>query len=132
MTNPLRGIATVSFYAADHAAAKVWYTDLLGFEPYFDRPGYAEFRIGDFEHELGIIDAAYRPEGEADTPAGALVFWHVDDLQGTLDRLVELGATPYQPITDRGEGFITTTVIDPFGNVLGIMSNPHYLEILAR
>jgi hypothetical protein len=23
-------------------------------------------------------------------------------------------------------------VIDPFGNVLGIMYNPHYVEILAR
>jgi len=41
----LRGLTTVSFYAGDLAAAKRWYTDLLGFEPYFNRPGYVEFRI---------------------------------------------------------------------------------------
>jgi hypothetical protein len=25
---------------------------------------------------------------------------------------------------------VTAAVVDPFGNVLGIMYNPHYLEIL--
>lgn len=33
-------------------------------------------------------------------------------------------------VQDRGEGFITATVIDPFGNVLGLMYNPHYLAVL--
>jgi hypothetical protein len=32
---------------------------------------------------------------------------------------------------DRGEGFVTAAVVDPFGNVLGIMDNPHYLEVLG-
>jgi hypothetical protein len=26
---------------------------------------------------------------------------------------------------------VTASVVDPFGNVLGIMHNPHYLEIVA-
>ncbi|MEV5879600.1 VOC family protein, partial [Streptomyces sp. NPDC052101] len=30
----LRGLATVSFWAADLAAAQSWYTELLGVEPY--------------------------------------------------------------------------------------------------
>ena len=42
-----------------------------------------------------------------------------------------MGATEYEPITPRGEGFVTASVVDPFGNVLGVMYNPHYLEILA-
>ena len=48
----LRGMATVNYWAADHAAAKQWYADLLGLPPYFERPGYAEFRVGDYQHEL--------------------------------------------------------------------------------
>lgn len=28
-------------------------------------------------------------------------------------------------------GFVTASVVDPFGNVLGIMANPHYLQILT-
>jgi hypothetical protein len=35
------------------------------------------------------------------------------------------------PITERGDsGFVTAAVLDPFGNILGVMYNPHYLEIL--
>lgn len=33
-----------------------------------------------------------------------------------------MGATEYDPITKRGDtGFVTASVIDPFGNILGIM-----------
>ena len=43
-----------------------------------------------------------------------------------------MGAKEYQPLTPRGElGFVTASVVDPFGNVLGLMHNPHYLEVLA-
>jgi predicted enzyme related to lactoylglutathione lyase len=127
----LRGFATVSYWAADLSAAKSWYAELLGFEPYFERPGYYEFRIGDYEHELGLIDARYAPDGWLDRQAGEIIYWHVDDVQATLDRLLSMGATLHEGIRDRGRGFITASVIDPFGNVLGIMYNPHYLDILA-
>jgi predicted enzyme related to lactoylglutathione lyase len=131
----LRGFATVSFYADDIEAAARWYAELVGIEPYFNRPGpdgkpaYIEFRIGDYQHELGLIDSRYAP-AKSDRPAGAVVFWHVDDLDSTLDRLKSMGATVHEPITVRGEGFITASVVDPFGNILGIMRNPHYLEVL--
>lgn len=127
----LRGFATVSYYAADLAAASAWYTDVLGIEPYFERPGYIEFRVGDYEHELGIIDAQYRPNSP-ERPGGEIIFWHVDDLPGTFERLLGLGATVYEPPIERGPGFVTAAVVDPFGNVLGIMYNQHYLDVLAR
>jgi predicted enzyme related to lactoylglutathione lyase len=131
----LRGLSTVSFYATDHAAAKKWYTELLGIEPYFNVPGYTEFRIGDYQQELGIIDSAFAPAGANKAPAGAIAYWHVDDLKTTLDKLISLGATQYQPITDYSGGkgnFVTASVVDPFGNVLGIMYNNHYLEVLNQ
>ena len=43
-----------------------------------------------------------------------------------------MGATPYQPPIERGPGFVTAVVVDPFGNLLGIMYNQHYLDTLAR
>jgi predicted enzyme related to lactoylglutathione lyase len=127
----LRGIATISFWADDLEAAKQWYTDLLGIPPYFERPGYAEFRIGDYEHELGLIDSRYNPAGPSAGPVGAVVYWHVDDLAATLAKLESMGATEHEPITVRGEDFVTASVTDPFGNILGVMSNPHYLRILG-
>jgi predicted enzyme related to lactoylglutathione lyase len=133
----LRGLATVNFYAADVQAAKKWYTELLDVEPYFERPdsenpAYIEFRLGDYQHELGIIDSKYAPKGATAGPGGAVVYWHVDDVTSTLEKVTAMGAKEYEPLTKRGEaGFITASVIDPFGNILGIMHNPHFLEILG-
>ena len=33
---------------------------------------------------------------------------------------------------DRGQGFVTAAVVDPFGNILAIMYNPHYVAVLNR
>jgi hypothetical protein len=46
-------------------------------------------------------------------------------------RLKERGATEYDPITPRGSGFVTGSDADPFGDILGIVDNPHYAEILG-
>jgi predicted enzyme related to lactoylglutathione lyase len=131
----LRGIATVSFYADDLTAARNWYTKLLGVEPYFVRPeqgppGYIEFRLGDYQHELGIIDRTYAPKGARPGPGGTVVFWHVDDIEAALRKVTAMGAKEYEPLTRREAGFVTASVVDPFGNILGLMYNPHYLEIL--
>jgi predicted enzyme related to lactoylglutathione lyase len=131
----LRGMATVSYYADDIEAATRWYSELLGVEPYFSRPvegppAYVEFRIGDYQAELGIIDRRHAPAGAANGPGGEIVFWAVDDLAATVDRLIAMGAKEYEPITERGPGFVTASVVDPFGNVLGVMTNVHYLEIV--
>lgn len=132
-----RGFATISFYADDLAAAKQWYTELLGVEAYYafpeppEPPAYVEFRVGDDGDELGFIDRRYAPGGASNGPGGAVMFWHVDDLAATVDRLLALGATEYEPITHRAAGFSTASVVDPFGNVLGVMHNPHYLEVQA-
>jgi predicted enzyme related to lactoylglutathione lyase len=124
----LRGFTTISYWADDLEAAGNWYAELLGIEPYFTRPGYIEFRVGDDEDELGIIDRAYAPEGWASGPAGAVMHWAVDDIDAAFATLQSLGATPLQPPIERGPGFVTASVLDPFGNVLGIMYNVHYLE----
>ena len=131
----LRGLSTISFYANDLERAKKWYSEILGKEPYFNVPGYAEFRLGDYQHELGIIDGKFAPKGASKEIGGAIAYWHVDNLQETLDLLVLKGAKLYEPVTDRSGGkmaFVTASIIDPFGNILGIMTNKHYLEILNQ
>src|SRR5260370_11245422 len=102
-THTLRGLTTVSFYAADLAAAKKWYAELLGMDPYFEVPGYIEFRLGDYQHELGVIDSRYAPTGSATGPAGAVVVWHVDDVKAALWELVALGGEEQHGLTERGE-----------------------------
>ncbi len=58
----LLGLSTISFYADEHEKTKKWYSEILGMKPYFNVPGYSEFRLGDYQHELGIIDSKYDPK----------------------------------------------------------------------
>lgn len=132
----LRGLTTVNLIAEDVPATVAWYTEVLEIEPYFVRPvegppAYVEFRIGDYQHELGIIDARYASHRPTGQPAGAVVSWHVDDVAAAVDRLTAMGATTHDPLTVREAGFVTASVVDPFGNILGLMYSPHYLAVLA-
>ncbi|MGC4088746.1 MAG: VOC family protein [Polyangiaceae bacterium] len=138
MTTTLRGLCTINLWADDLAAATHWYAELLGTAPYFSSeaagrgPGYVEFRIGDYQHELGIIDRRFAPAGLSNAPGGAVVYWHVDDIDAALARVLSLGATQLDGVRERGPGFVTASVLDPFGNVLGLMFNRHYLEVLEQ
>ena len=61
-----------------------------------------------------------------------VAYWHVDDVAAAMERLVAMGAKAHEPITPREAGFVTASVVDPLGNILGVMVNPHYLEILGN
>jgi predicted enzyme related to lactoylglutathione lyase len=133
----LHGLTTVSFWADDVIAARDWYADVLGIEPYFQRPeegppAYIEFRIGADEDELGLIDRRYAPPGTSRDPGGAIIYWQVDDVAAAVARLVKHGATEHQPVVERDAGFVTASVLDPFGNILGLMYSPHFVEMHAR
>ncbi|WP_205327855.1 VOC family protein [Glycomyces sp. YM15] len=127
----LRGFSTISYFAEDLAAAKAWYTELLGAGPYFEVPGYIEFRVGDYQHEIGIAQGEWAPHDMNAAPGGAIAYWQVDDLDATIERLTAMGAEEYEPKIVRGEGFETASFVDPFGNVLAVMVNRHYLDVLA-
>ncbi|MCA9833256.1 MAG: VOC family protein [Thermomicrobiales bacterium] len=120
-----KGLTTIRYHAADLDAAKEWYTEVLGIEPYFQVPGYIEFRIGPLQSELGIM------QHPTPVPEGVVMYWAVDDLEQSVARLEELGATVKEPIRNFGDnGFRAATMIDPFGNLVGVMENPHYEGIL--
>jgi predicted enzyme related to lactoylglutathione lyase len=144
----LRGLTTVTFFAADLSAARDWYAELLGVEPYFAKEvggavAYVEFRIGDHQAELGLLDARFAPPGRCDAPGNShageracegvaqpgMTYWAVDDIEATLARLRDLGATVLAEPVEQGPGFVTAAVVDPFGNVLGVMFNQHYLDM---
>jgi predicted enzyme related to lactoylglutathione lyase len=112
------GLRTAIYPVNDLAAAKSWYSRMLGVEPYFDQPFYVGFSIGGFE--LGLL-----PEGESAT-SGPQPLWGVDQIQTAFDRLLALGATEIDPVTAVGEGIKVAAVKDPFGNRFGLIENPQF------
>ncbi|MDF3019251.1 MAG: hypothetical protein K0Q92_554 [Steroidobacteraceae bacterium] len=112
----LLGLRTAIYRTPDLAQGKLWYAKALGFAPYFDQPFYVGFNVGGFE--LGLL-----PDAKENT---AGVFWGVNNIDTAYARLLELGATRRTEPTDVGDGIRAGDVLDPFGNVFGIIENPHY------
>ena len=112
----LLGLRTAIYRTPDLAAGKLWYTKALGFGPYFDQPFYVGFNVGGYE--LGLLPDA--------TQSTVGVYWGVKDIAAVHTRLLELGAEPRTEITDVGEGIRAADVLDPFGNVFGIIENPGF------
>ena len=121
MEKHFHGLRTVIYAAPDLEKAKAWYSSVLGFPPYFDQPFYVGFNVGGYE--LGLDpDPASSPGGAG----GATVYWGVADASGALERLLSLGATSRTAVQEVGEGIKVATVLDPFGNVFGVIENPHF------
>lgn len=132
----LRGMTTQNVFADDVKAAAVWYAQVFGIDPYFEKEfagavAYVEFRVGDDEDEFGILDRRYVPGAAEPGLGGGVLYWAVDDVEAEFARLLELGATEHLGVTEQGPGFVTASVRDPFGNVFGIMFNQHWLDRVA-
>ena len=118
------GLRTAIYPAPDLQRAKKWYAELLGKSPYFDQPFYVGFSVGGFE--LGLVPEA------APSTAGPQPLWGVENAEAAYGRLIELGATPLEPVTEVGEGIKVAAVTDPFGNRFGIIENPHFNAVDVR
>ncbi len=115
------GLRTAKYTAPDLGAAKVWYAQVLGIQPYFDEPFYVGFSVVGFE--LGITpDSAAAPE----RAEAGVAYWGVTNADSAYARLLQLGATDFEPIQDVGGGIKIGAVRDPFGNVLGVIENPSF------
>jgi predicted enzyme related to lactoylglutathione lyase len=114
----IQGLRTVIYPVTEMAEATSWYRRVLDKAPYFEQPFYVGFEVGGFE--LGLV-----PDGTPGT-AGATAYWGTPDANAEVARLVGLGASVESPVTDVGEGIRVATVRDPYGNLFGVIENPHF------
>ncbi|MBT8142546.1 MAG: VOC family protein [Gammaproteobacteria bacterium] len=117
--NNFLGLRTVVYSVTDLHAAKQWYSDLLGYAPYFDEEFYVGFNVGGYE--LGLS-----PNETRSAPGGSIAYWGVKDAKAELARVLDMGATMHADIQDVGDGILVVAVLDPWGNVFGIIENAHF------
>ena len=113
-----QGLRTVIYHVSDLTRAIAWYTEVTGKPPYFNEPFYVGFDVGGYE--LGLL-----PDASGGN-AGTATYWGTPDIDAELARLIALGAKPNEEIKDVGDGIRVASVCDPFGNVVGIIENPHF------
>jgi predicted enzyme related to lactoylglutathione lyase len=115
-----QGLRTVIYAVSDLQKAKEWYAQALAKEPYFDQPFYVGFNVGGYELGLDRDTKGVTPGNNA------VAYWGVADAKAAHARLVSLGAREHRAIQEVGEGIVVGSVVDPFGNVLGVIQNPHF------
>ncbi|HEX6573895.1 MAG TPA: VOC family protein [Gemmatimonadaceae bacterium] len=121
MTRPkfILGLRTVIYAAPDLAKAKEWYSNLLGVEPYFDMPFYVGFNVGGYE--LGLD-----PNAKHVGPGGSVAWWGVANIEEAFANLKSMNAEVIEAPHEVGDGIKVGSVADPFGNIVGIIENPHF------
>ena len=105
-----QGIKTIIYSAGDMNRAKTLYTELLGVEPYVENPYYVGFKIGD--QDIGLT-----PNGQP----GPMAFWHVSDIQKSLQLVLDAGGQTQQAVRDVGGGKLVATAKDAEGNLVGFI-----------
>jgi predicted enzyme related to lactoylglutathione lyase len=121
MTVRLLGLRTTIYKVADLGKAKAWYARIFGIQPYFDEPFYVGFNVGGFE--LGLDpDVSDQKPG----PGGTVTYWGVGSMDDAVRVLKSLGTPMHHGPQEVGEGIKVASVLDPFGNVVGLIENPHF------
>ena len=121
MSNKILGLRTAIYRVTDMIAAKNWYAKVFETQPYFDQPFYVGFDIAGFE--LGL-----QPEDEfvADKKESVVAYWGVNDIESECRKFIEAGATEHEKPTEVGEGIIVASIKDLWGNIIGLIYNPHF------
>jgi len=117
----LLGLRTTIYRVSNIEKAKAWYAELLGFPPYFDEPLYIGFNVAGFELGLQPEEGALKSKSE-----GVNTYWGVEDIDATFARLISMGASEHEKPTDVGGNIKVAMVKDPWGNLFGIIDNPHF------
>lgn len=117
------GLRTVIYHVPDLARARAWYSAAFGIQPYFDQPYYVGFQVGGFE--LGLDPDVSRVQAG---PGGSVAYWGVPDIDAAVHDFVGSGAVLKSAVQEVGGDIRVATVADPFGNLLGLIENPHFGE----
>jgi predicted enzyme related to lactoylglutathione lyase len=121
MSTHLLGLRTNIFKVTDLAKAKAFYTKLLGAGPYFDEPFYVGYNVGGFELGLDPDTSDHGPGA-----GGSVTYWGVTSMAETMKRLKADGVKVNSDSREVGGGILVAAVEDPFGNVIGLIENPHF------
>ena len=121
MSSYFKGLRTTIYKVTDLNEAKKWYSNAFKTKPYFDEPFYVGFNIAGYE--LGLQPSDLSAEQKE---VHVISYWAVEDIDEAYNELLELGSRPHGNPTNVGGELMVASVIDPWGNPIGIIYNPYF------
>ena len=121
MAQKILGLRTTIYKVPDVNQAKEWYAKVFEVQPYFDQPFYVGFEIGGYELGLHPEETPVKDKAES-----VLTYWGVNDINAEFNRFISSGAAEHEAPNEVGEGIVVASVKDPWGNIIGLIYNPHF------
>ena len=115
------GLRTIIYFVNDLSAAKEWYAKVFQTQPYFDEPYYVGFNIGGYELGLHPAEGKKLIQGN-----NAVTYWGVDNIAEQFQFFLDCGATAHQEPNNVGGEITVAEIIDPWGNLIGLIYNPDF------
>jgi predicted enzyme related to lactoylglutathione lyase len=112
----LKSIKSIVYPSSNLKEDVVFWTKLLGKEPYFNEHYYVGFKLAGYE--LGLD-----PNAIAEGVTQPITYWSVDDIEAEVTRLSALGMKLHEPIQELSSDVKIAKLKDANGYFLGIVSD---------
>jgi predicted enzyme related to lactoylglutathione lyase len=109
-------VSLIIYAATDMDAAKRFFRELTGSDPYVESKPYVGYKSGGMEIGLVPNDGKLEP--------GGLAYWDVSDIAASVKALVDAGGTVVTDIKDVGYGLLVASVREPNGSLVGLRQPP--------
>ncbi|VDG99744.1 Glyoxalase-like domain [Lysinibacillus sphaericus] len=110
------GVEEVLFFVPNVQEAKQWFIDLLGENPYFDNENYCAFYLAN--STVGIHPSDDKVSSGV---AGQVTYWRVSDIKESIKHFKSHNCSLFRgPIFGVDKVWVCQ-LIDPFGNVWGLV-----------
>jgi predicted enzyme related to lactoylglutathione lyase len=109
------GLETVIIFTERMEALAEFYRQALHLGEWERSPGHLGQRVGPVYLGFDQVDKA-----DGAPPRSVTLWFTVNDIQATFDRLVALGAKVRYPPTQKPWGAVLASLYDPDGNLLGL------------
>ncbi len=111
------GLRSLIYPTRDLDESKKWWTNFLGYDPYFDQPFYVGFNVGGYE--IGL-----NPGGSMEQ--GPITYIGVESMAEAVKNAEAHGATIESAAQDVGEDIQVAALISPAGERFGLIVNPNF------
>lgn len=108
-----QNVKLIVYPVSDLDASKAFFSTFLGVEPYAQSPYYVGFKVDD------SLEVGLDPNSQT-----IIAYTEVEDVNESLQALLDSGAEMYLDAKDVGGGMLIAQVKDANGNILGLRQLP--------
>lgn len=115
MSFEIKSFSTIRISVSNVVESKNWYESLFNQKPIEEIENFVSFKINNICFDISLADSK-----SPLPPGGSVGYWLIDNLDGLLKRVEEIGGKIYRgPLRVEEIQRTIVQIQDPFGNVIG-------------